>query len=92
MLFFIGRVDVVGSRRTYIVHMSVEKPGRAVGLAGLVVTRRRDEVAIMSVAPYRFCGASNTVLEKVALALSSLRCRSFAVSPVRSVIGVALAI
>ena len=28
--FFIGRIDVVCSRRTYIVHMSVEKPGRAV--------------------------------------------------------------
>ena len=30
MLFFIGRIDVVCSRRTYIVHMNVEKPGRAV--------------------------------------------------------------
>ena len=28
--FFIGRVDVVCCRRTYVVHMSVEKPGRAV--------------------------------------------------------------
>jgi hypothetical protein len=44
------------------------------------------------IAPYRFCGAGNTVLENVALALSSFRCRSLAVSPVRSVTGVALAI